>query len=302
MEKEAFKNLLKRYLANSCSEKERLLVEGWYDLIGEEKRLTVENFDDLEDKIWNQVKGKTFSDDKDNEEDRAKIFPLRPWYQRTSWRITSIVAASVLFLMVGNHFWLQPSSTNSISQLDRDQELLASEKTIFNDGQKHKIVWLEDSTKVSLFPNAKLNIPIAFSDDDKREVFLTGEAIFDVTKNPAKPFLVHTGEVVTKVIGTSFKINSKSAKKNVEVEVLSGKVSVYNKDIQKQKKKTNNGVVLTPNQKVTYHAENKQFVTAVVDEPVLIETDRKDTAPQAKLDFIYDETPIELVLAQLEEN
>jgi len=108
--------------------------------------------------------------------------------------------------------------------------------------------------------------------------------------------------VVTKVIGTSFKINSKSAKKNVEVEVLSGKVSVYNKDIQKQKKKTNNGVVLTPNQKVTYHAENKQFVTAVVDEPVLIETDRKDTAPQAKLDFIYDETPIELVLAQLEEN
>jgi len=288
MNKVEFKNLLKRYLSDDCTEREQLLVEGWYDWLGTENELEIENMAALEDEIWNRVKTKTIQPL--TEEKGVRDFqPLRKWHQRPMLRI----AASILFLLVSGFYMLQYINSSNFNQPTTQ---LADNNILTNFSTTKKVYWLADSSKVTMFPNSQLEIPLAFAKHSKREVHLKGIAIFDVTKNPLKPFLVHTGEVVTRVLGTSFKIVHTKQKENIEVEVLSGKVSVYNKTILAKK---DNGVVLKPNQKVTYYTDDKHFVKAVVDNPILLNHSTKKASP---INFVYKDTPIELVLQELEKN
>jgi len=105
---------------------------------------------------------------------------------------------------------------------------------------------------------------------------LYGNAFFEVTKNPEKPFLVYSGKLVTKVLGTSFRIKTNEKDQALEVEVVTGKVSVFeNRNafaaIDDKPEKNNNGVVLTPNQRVTYFPESRHLLTGLVMEPVKVE-------------------------------
>jgi ferric-dicitrate binding protein FerR (iron transport regulator) len=61
-----------------------------------------------------------------------------------------------------------------------------------------------------------------------REVYLTGEAFFDVAHNKERPFMVHTGRFVTKVLGTAFNIRAYDTDPEVRVIVARGKVQVQN--------------------------------------------------------------------------
>ncbi|MFK7982759.1 MAG: FecR family protein [Saprospiraceae bacterium] len=293
MNKIEFKDLLKRYLSNNCSDRERLLVEGWYDLLGDKQDLDIDNLTALEEKLWHSVSTKTILlQTEENLETTARQFQLTPWYQRPELR----VAASWLLLIVAGFGWLYfHSETNDIL----DNEKIVFQSTIQNTTKKPINAWLEDSSKIVLYPGSQLNIPLAFANNDNRIVYLKGEAIFDVTRNPNKPFLVYTGEVVTRVLGTSFRITHTGKKQDIEVAVLSGKVSVYNKNVEKNKQKRNNGVVLTPNQKVTYHSKNKHFVTSVVDNPVLL---KKAKTKKITPTFIYEETSVSTVIEDLEDN
>lgn len=293
MNKVEFKDLLKRYLSNDCSDSERLLVEGWYDILGDKQELAIGDLAELEERIWHSVSTKTTLLDKEKATGiTARIFQLRPWYRRPEFRIA---ASCLLLIVAGFGNWYFQSKANAFL----DNEKIVFQSTIQNTTNKPMDAWLEDSSKVVLSSGSELNIPVAFADNEKRIVYLKGEAVFDVTRNPNKPFLVYTGEVVTRVLGTSFRIVHTGKKQDIEVEVLSGKVSVYNKDIEKNKQKRNNGVVLTPNQKVTYHVKNKHFVTSVVDNPVLLKKAKtKKNAPS----FIYNETSISTVILDLEQN
>ncbi len=87
-------------------------------------------------------------------------------------------------------------------------------------------IQLTDSTKVSLNENSNLRYPETFTSEDKtREVELTGIAFFDVARNEAQPFIIHTKTVDVKVLGTSFQVNS-SKTEDVNVQVVSGTVQV----------------------------------------------------------------------------
>jgi ferric-dicitrate binding protein FerR (iron transport regulator) len=61
-----------------------------------------------------------------------------------------------------------------------------------------------------------------------REVVLNGEAYFDIVHRREQPFLVHTGKIVTRVLGTTFNIKAYSTGKSIEVTVDHGKVQVLN--------------------------------------------------------------------------
>jgi len=113
-------------------------------------------------------------------------------------------------------------------------------------GQRSKII-LPDSSEVFLGAGSKLTIPEKFT-DNLREISLQGEAFFQVTKNPKKPFVIHTGTVQTRVLGTSFKIEA-FKNKPLTVSVVTGKVRVddYTGNIHTSL------AVLTPGQKVTYN-------------------------------------------------
>jgi ferric-dicitrate binding protein FerR (iron transport regulator) len=120
------------------------------------------------------------------------------------------------------------------------------------NGQRSKII-LSDSSVVYLGAGSRLKYPENFS-GDTRDIYLYGEAFFEVTKEKHKPFTVHTGDVQTKVLGTSFKIEA-FKNKPLLVEVATGKVKVD----QVRSNFSKSLAVLTPGQKVLFdHGDIKR--------------------------------------------
>ena len=91
-------------------------------------------------------------------------------------------------------------------------------------GAEYDIV-LEDGTHVWLNADSKITFPNHFP-GDCREVELSGEAFFSVTKDTARPFRVKTGEQVVEVLGTTFNINAYPEEKRVYTTLVEGSVVV----------------------------------------------------------------------------
>lgn len=97
---------------------------------------------------------------------------------------------------------------------------------------RHQTISLPDGTMVTLNEGSKLDYPVAFN-QSTRDVYLTGEAFFDVKHNADKPFLVHTGNLVTKVLGTAFNIRAYPGDADVSVTVARGRVQVQSDNNKK---------------------------------------------------------------------
>jgi len=113
---------------------------------------------------------------------------------------------------------------------------------------------LPDGTKVELNSSSELKYPLRFL--NSREVFLTGEAFFDVKSDPHNPFLVHVNDFTIKVTGTRFNIKS-YPDANSETTLEEGKIAVINDD-------GNKIIELKPNENLVYDkTQNRIFVTNV---------------------------------------
>lgn len=125
-----------------------------------------------------------------------------------------------------------------------------------NNSNKPQIVTLSDGSSVLLQPKSKLSYPKIFIGNE-RNVYLSGEAFFEISKNPKKPFFVHANEIVTKVVGTSFRIKAYVNESNVEVLVRTGKVKVIS---EKAGSKLNQKeIVLLPNQALRFVRKDRTF-------------------------------------------
>ena len=110
----------------------------------------------------------------------------------------------------------------------RQQEIvenphIAIRELINPRGQRSRVL-LPDGSEVFLAADSKLTFPEKFA-AGSRELKLEGSAFFEVTKNPNRPFIIHTGTIQTKVLGTSFKIEAVKGQP-VKVAVATGKVRV----------------------------------------------------------------------------
>lgn len=85
---------------------------------------------------------------------------------------------------------------------------------------------LSDGSIVKLNKNSTLEYPNEF-EDKTREIALNGEAFFTVTPNVDKPFIIHSGNIFIKVIGTSFNVNAYPDNEIINVYVKTGKVLLY---------------------------------------------------------------------------
>lgn len=119
---------------------------------------------------------------------------------------------------------------------------------------------LPDGSNIWLQPGTTISYPANFTQAKLREVNMSGEAFFEVTKDAAHPFVITTGKVLTKVWGTSFKISFIPGSLT-RVSVLTGKVSVSvsggNEVTVKKNKVSKLNVMLKPNEEATY-AENEK--------------------------------------------
>lgn len=91
-------------------------------------------------------------------------------------------------------------------------------------GTRSQVV-LPDGSKVWLNAESTIKFQVPFQ-EESREVDLQGEAFFDVAKNPEQPFIVESGNVKVKVLGTRFNYKAFAEDKNIEVVLAEGKIAL----------------------------------------------------------------------------
>ncbi len=158
------------------------------------------------------------------------------------------------------------------------------------------VIGLPDGSVIRLDPQSRIAYPAGFGKEN-RMVSLTGDAFFSIKRDTAHPFLVYAGETVTKVLGTSFRINAHEDAPEIVVTVASGKVSVFTKrDFEDRKTGPDeSGVILTINQKAVFLKENAQL------SKMLAEVPEKMEIPDRQIPFDFDNTPLPDVFALLTE-
>jgi len=108
---------------------------------------------------------------------------------------------------------------------------------------ERKSFQLPDGSKVMLKAGSTLGIPTDFN-HSRRDIYLEGEAYFDVTKDAQKPFIIHTSRMDIKVLGTAFNIKAYPGDALAEASLLTGSVEVLVKDPQHTK------FILRPREKI----------------------------------------------------
>lgn len=210
--------------------------------------------------------------------------PERPLRRLPIWPYWT-AAASVVVLL-GLWFFDKPRQkafSYEANVADARERLI--EKV--NNGGTPMAILFADGSRVRLAPNSRLSFPEHFNEGDKREVYLSGEAFFEVARNPQRPFWVYSNELVTKVLGTSFNIRAYDVDKDVVVNVTSGKVAVSvaqnagSKDDGKVR-----DLLLLPNQQATLSRRDAELVRSLVKEPVPVKANTTENQ------FVFTKTRV----------
>jgi len=144
----------------------------------------------------------------------------RTVFIRKMWQYAA--AASILLLFVGAIYYF--------TSTPKHEDLVAYHEIIVPKGQIKK-VFLPDGSTVYINSDSKLRYS-SFSDKDKREVYLEGEAYFDVKHNPKKPFIVHAQEKAVTVLGTAFDIYAYPDENIYRASLERGEISISeNKEV-----------------------------------------------------------------------
>ncbi|WP_319590763.1 FecR domain-containing protein [uncultured Draconibacterium sp.] len=198
-------------------------------------------------------------------------------YQFASSDITDNLEESRLILSDGEQIAL--NKDESTVSLDNDKVVINNENTIDLSGRKpsndkkvqmNEVVvpygkrtelLLADGTKVWLNAGSRLAFPTKFT-NETREVYLTGEGCFKVTKNESQPFIVNANDLGIKVLGTHFNVAAYPDDESIETILVEGSVEL-------SKRKTfglsSKSVLLKPMQKATFSKDEKEIF--VTDEP-----------------------------------
>lgn len=283
MNRKAFHQLLKKYVDGRCSDEEKHLIDQWYQLLDDNALLPIseKEINGIEERLWKKIQGSISIENKTST-------------RKIHFNIATIsIAAAILGLIISGIYYYLPAkrSTNLFTQ----NTVVKGLEQIKNETTGVKKVVLEDSSIVSLQPGAAIAFPKKFA-ADKREVFLDGVAYFKVSKNAERPFYVYDDDIVTQVLGTSFII--KKVDQQIEVDVLTGRVAVFENNSAKKRNDKTNGVVITPNQKVTYYTNNHQFITSLVEDPLPVPVENKK---KPAINFSYDDALVSHVLSDLED-
>ncbi len=241
-----------------------------------------------EDRVFQQIQQQI------GEQQENPIRRLPVWIQ---WA----AAASVVLVM---SWWLLHRSASTVEltyEMNRKQsEVVLLEKV--NVTSKPILVTLADGSSIFLNPKSKISYAKTFNEGSKREVYLSGEAFFEVAKNPNKPFFVYANELVTKVLGTSFNIRAFPEDKNVEVKVRTGRVAVaVTQKISNQQSisvREAEGIVLLPNQQAVLSRQEIRLVKSLVENPTLLSS---TTPTPMRHSFVFEATPANDVFTLIEQ-
>jgi ferric-dicitrate binding protein FerR (iron transport regulator) len=276
-------SLINKYLEGTLRGDERVKMETWLNQVHLSKEVVPDWHDDDKERNWAVIldqldlssalppsgsgtsdRGKSgdnrYNARKSAREKQNMLLPLL-W---AAALLTALFPAAVALLE-----WKEPVHILTVSR---------SGKVILPDGT---LVWLRDDTQ--------LKYPSRF-DNDQREVFLTGEALFEVVRNPSLPFVIRCEEYTAKVLGTSFSIRSTPS--DMEVVVLTGMVSIGPTEASA----FNAVTVLHPNERAVF-SRGARVVSTV---PVEI-NERSKIVANTSYDMRFGDTPMEKVVMKIQD-
>ncbi len=140
-----------------------------------------------------------------------------------------------------------------LSKTGKANELKMNE-VVIPYGKKSQLI-LEDGTKVWLNAGSRMAFPTKFR-GKVREVFLEGEAYFEVTHDNSKPFIVKTSDIAIKVLGTRFNLSAYKSEIITETVLIEGKVSISEQSVVGFLKSE---TILAPNQKASYNHNDRSI-------------------------------------------
>ncbi|MDP3914092.1 MAG: FecR domain-containing protein [Bacteroidota bacterium] len=231
------------------------------------------------DKMLNQVHHQINSENSHLQNPRSGIFRI----YHTFSRIAAILILPIILLSL----YLYYNPTQIVNEL-----ATVSVREIYTKPGTRTKIELPDGTEVWLNDGTTFRYPESFS-GKKREVFVDGEAYFEVKSNPKNPFVVNNPMMNTVVTGTRFNLNAYSADKYFEATLVQGKVSL---------KKNHQTFEMEPGEQVQFDAQNEKIVqkniatenaTAWIDGK-LIFTDEKLGIAIKKIGRWYN---VEIILA-----
>jgi transmembrane sensor len=208
-------------------------------------------------------------------------------------------AAAVIVIVATGMFSYTFSKKSEAQESFTYDSVKPSKRVIesINTSENTISVKLPDGSTVDLAPNSRIGYANNFDSVETRDIYLSGEAFFKVTKNPARPFRVFANEIVTKVLGTSFSVRSFESDTVIQVKVRTGKVNVYSQISSHAKKAVASnqpgGIILTPNQELVYEKTKQKFQKTLLEKPIIILPGATDQ------DMLYEDASLEKVFAQL---
>jgi len=292
MNNKEWHDLLLKYRQGQCTKGEILKIHRWYESLNADGMAVLDDQEKRE--MEERMLGKLAAETSVSEQPEPVL--VRPWWSRAAVYLTA--AAAVLVL----GFWMFFGRVGGERALGSEKMFVQAPNsrliTEQNNTNVPKRLTLSDRSTVTLEPGATIVFPATFT-GDKRTVQLTGNAFFEITRNPDQPFLVYSGKIITRVLGTSFRIKNNAKDRALEVEVVTGKVSVFeNREAFSEGDSVDNqdnGVVLTPNQRVTYFPESRHLMTGLVPEPV------KSSAAAEEAKMVFNDEKLEKIAATLQE-
>lgn len=234
MDSVSIRKILKRYLEGKASGHEQDSVNRWYHSF-EDRPINKQHDDDARREVWSRI-------------ETAIRKPDRLSYH-VSW--LRAAAAVLIVVMAGTSAWL------ALRDAGAEEMTYAAYRT--TTGERRSIV-LADGSRLMLNSATHLRVSEDFS--KTRYIELTdGEVFFDVAHDARKPFIIQSGSLTTKVLGTSFNIRAYRQSPDVSVSVVSGRVSVSEGSVLLH--------VLAKDQRLVFNRADSTFAVAGVSQDAL---------------------------------
>jgi len=166
-----------------------------------------------------------------------------------------------------------------------------------NGGDRDSSLLLSDGSSVVLSPGSTIRYYPSF-ERQRRNIFLTGKALFDVKSDPARPFTVYTGDINTTVLGTRFVVNTLAPEK-MQVRLLQGKVMVWSSD----QRFVFREVYLEPGQQFTLDRQQHQYAVSRYPDNATVAILKKKISPTGVISTTsileFNQVPLPRVLATI---
>ncbi len=183
-------------------------------------------------------------------------------FHQSSNRVTSFKWATAIIAVIvtiaAAAFWLNKDEKTASQAIASATPPAEDVKTIVTKNGTRTKLDLPDGSSVWLNAGSKLNYS-KVGEGSTREVYLTGEAYFDIVRNPKRPFIIHTSAMDVKVLGTQFNVKAYPDDATVETSLIHGSVEVFLKN------EPGKSYLLKPNEKLVLY-KWKQEKLGVADD------------------------------------